>query len=192
MMRLWWIALPVLLGGCLFHDAAEPRFFRPASAMLDAGAGAAPSSAAVAIRLQPVSGTPFLRERIVWRSSEVEYGLYEQRRWSELPASYVQRALENALHQTAGLRLSDDLDVPSLRVDVLAFDEQLAPTHAASVALAVSLRDRERRRLLDRTFTAEAAIAGDAPTATAIAMGKALDQAVAAVADAVASAVGGR
>jgi len=191
-MRMWWILLPALLGGCVFRDAAEPRFFRPASAMLDAGADGAPSRGAVAVRLQPVGGTPFLRERIVWRSSEVEYGLYEQRRWSELPASYVQRALENALRQTPGLRLSDDLDAPSLHVDVVAFDEELAPTHEASVVLAVSLREHERRRLVDRAFTARAAIAGDAPTATATAMGHALDEAVRAVAEAVAAAVTAR
>jgi ABC-type uncharacterized transport system auxiliary subunit len=190
-MRIWWIVLPLLLCGCFFHDAAEPRYFRPASRMLDgAGGDAVPARGAIAIRLQPIAGTPFLRERMVWRSSDVEYGLYEQRRWSELPASYVQRALENALRATPGLRLTDDVDAPVLRVDVVAFEERLAPQHVAGVALAVSLRDRERRRLVDRVFSAETPIDGAPAAATASAIGGALDEAVAAVASSVASAVG--
>jgi ABC-type uncharacterized transport system auxiliary subunit len=159
-MRLRWLLVPLLLSGCVFRDAAEPRFYRPASSLLDAAAAPPATHAAVAVRLLPVEGTPFLRERIAWRSSDVEYGLYEQRRWSELPASYVQRALANALRDTPGLRLTDDLDAPALRVEVVAFDEDLAPVHQASVALAVSLRDRARRRLIDQTFAATAAIAG--------------------------------
>jgi len=191
-MRLRWLPLFLLLAGCVFRDAAEPRFYRPQSAALDAGVQRADDPPApagtstAAVRLQTVNGTPFLRERIVWRSSDVEYGLYEQRRWSELPASYVQRALESALRDEPGLRLSDDYKAPALRVDVVAFDEVLAPAHVASVALVVSLRDDKRRRLLDRTFSTDAPIAGDTASAAAEAMGRALDQVVAEVAVAVA------
>ncbi|MBY0275327.1 PqiC family protein [Candidatus Binatia bacterium] len=188
------VALP--LAGCVFRDAASPRFYRPAASTLDGDAGADPpatasTSAATAVRLEAVSGTPFLRERIAWRSSAVEYGLYEQQRWSETPPRYVQRALESALRATPGLRLTDALDAPVLRVDVVAFDEVLAPEHVARVALAVTLRDRARTRLVDRTFTADTPIAGSGGSATATAMGTALDRVVADVATSVAAAARG-
>lgn len=185
-----------LLAGCVFRDAAQPRFYRPAASTLDGDAGAdppaaPPASAATAVRLEPVTGTPFLRERIAWRSSTVEYGQYEQQRWSETPPRYVQRALESALHATPGLRLTDASDAPVLRVDVVAFDEVLAPEHVARVTLAVTLRDRTRARLVDRTFTADTPIAGGGGAATATAMGTALDRVVAEVATSVAVATRG-
>ncbi|HYV67372.1 MAG TPA: hypothetical protein VE964_14105, partial [Myxococcales bacterium] len=68
---------------------------------------------------------------------------------------------------------------------VLAFDDLLAPTHEANVALAVALEDPVRGRLLERTFSAQAGIGGDDPAAMARAMGQALDDVVAQVADAV-------
>jgi ABC-type uncharacterized transport system auxiliary subunit len=183
----------LLMAGCVFRDAAAPRFYRPAASTLDGDTGADPpvpqANAAVAVRLETVTATPFLRERIAWRSSNVEYGLYDQQRWSETPPRYVQRALESALRATPGLRLTDALDAPALRVDVVAFDEVLAPAHVARVALEVSLRDRARTRLVDRTFAAESPITGSGGAAMATAMGTALDGAVREVAGAVAAAV---
>lgn len=188
-MRLPVLALAALLGGCVFRDAAPARFYRPAATTLDSAAARDATAVATPVRLESVGGTPFLRERIVWRSSAVEYGMYEQRRWSEAPPSYVQRALENALRATPGLRLTDAFDAPALRVEVVAFDDVLAPAHVARVALVVALRGRDRARILDQTFTAEAPVSGDAGSATATAMGSALDAVVAEVASAVAAAL---
>jgi ABC-type uncharacterized transport system auxiliary subunit len=184
-MRAGWIAVALLATGCVFRNAPEPRFFRPESAALD-GAAVAPSvGAGVPLRLRPVQGTPLLRERIVWRTSSVEYGLYDQRRWSDLPASYVERAIESALRGTPGVRLTDAPGAAVLRVEVVAFDEALAPVRVAAISLAVKLIDTEQVRLIDRTFSVEAPIANETPAATAVAMGKALDEAVEAVAGAV-------
>ena len=191
-MRAAWIAVALLAAGCVFRNAPEPRFFRPESAALDAAAAELPGRAGVALRLRPVQGTPLLRERIVWRASSVEYGRYERRRWSELPASYVERALEGALRATPGVRLTDEPGTAVLRVEVVAFDEVLAPARVAAVSLAVELVDAELRRLIDRSFSAEAPIANETPAATAVAMGKALDEAVAAVASAVGERLQGR
>jgi ABC-type uncharacterized transport system auxiliary subunit len=139
-----------------------------------------------------VLGTPFLRERIAWRVSDVEYGLYEQRRWSEVPARYVERALETTLRRTPGVMLTDDIRAPALRVEVVSFDEVLAPARVATVSLVVSVRDAKRGRLLDRAFTAEAPIDGETTAATAVAMGRALDAVVADVAEAVARSLPAR
>lgn len=193
-MRLRELALLslVLLAGCFFRDASEPRFYQPDARALAGSEVSSPPANGAAVRLQSVSATPFLRERMVWRSSAVEYGLYEQRRWSEPPAGYVERALESALRDTPGLRLTDQLDAPTLRIELVAFDEVLAPAHVAKVALVVSLRGRDRTRLLDRTFTAERAISGDGGAAVAAATGRALDAVVAEVASGVASALAAR
>jgi ABC-type uncharacterized transport system auxiliary subunit len=184
----WLLAGLVLLGGCLLRTPDPPRFFRPASATLDGTAedeAAPPAAGGIAIRLRGVRSEPFLRERIVWRVSEVEYGLYEQRRWIDLPTHYVERALRTQLRKTPGLRLTDDPRATPMHVDVLAFDEVLAPAHAANVALAVAFGDRKRGRLLERTFDAQVGIGDGEPASMAKAMGQALDDAVAQVADAV-------
>ena len=177
--------------GCVFRTAEAPRFYRPASAALD-GASAGPAtsapSAGAPIHLRSVRSAPFLRERIVWRSSPVEYGLYEQRRWFELPTRYVRRALTSALEGAPGLRLDDDPKAPRLDVEILAFDEVLSPTHQASVALAVTLRDGSEERL-EHLYEAAAPIASTDGAAMAEAMGKALDDVVGQVARAASTAL---
>lgn len=182
-------AAAVGFAGCLFRTAEAPRFYRPAAVALDGAndepAVRAPSTGAP-IRLHGVRSAPFLRERVVWRASAVEYGLYEQRRWFELPSRYVRRALTTALQNTPGLRLDDDPKTPRLDVEILAFDEVLTPSHAASIALAVTLRDGTQKRL-DRTFSAEVPIAAADGAAMAQAMGAALDRVVHQVAQAAAS-----
>jgi ABC-type uncharacterized transport system auxiliary subunit len=72
-----------------------------------------------------------------------------------------------------------------LHVDVLAFDDVLSPTHEANVALAVVLDETGHGRLLTRTFNARVGIDNDEPASVAKAMGQALDDAVAQVAEAV-------
>jgi len=178
----------LVLEGCLLRTPDPPRFFRPGSAALEAAAEDQvdpPAAGGIAIRLRGVRSEPFLRERIVWRVSEVEYGLYEQRRWIDLPAHYVEQALGRRLRETPGLRLTNDPQAVALHVDVLAFDDVLAPTHEANVTLAVTLEDRAHGRLLTRTLDARAGIENDDPASMATAMGQALDDAVAQVADAV-------
>ena len=110
----------LVLGGCLLRTPDPPRFFRPGSAALEAAAedqADPPAAGGIAIRLRGVRSEPFLRERIVWRVSEVEYGLYEQRRWIDLPAHYVEQALGRRLRETPGLRLTNDPQAVALRVD---------------------------------------------------------------------------
>ncbi len=186
---LFAVAAVVGLGGCLFRTAEPPRFYRPASVVLDAGDedDAPPPASGVPVRVQSVRSAPFLRERMVWRASGVEYGLYEQRRWFELPARYVRRALGTAIDDTPGVRLGDARAPARLDVEILAFDEVLA-AHHAHVVLAVKLRNGTETRL-DRTFAAESPIAGDDGAAVAEAMGRALDEVVKEVAAATARAL---
>jgi ABC-type uncharacterized transport system auxiliary subunit len=186
----------LLLAGCFTRDTVSPRFFYPEAATLGAPADPPPGATAGApIRLRPVHEAGFLRERIVWRVSEVEYGRYEQWRWNELPAQYVEHAVAHTLQAKGGLALTDDVAAPALGLDVLAFDEVLAPTHVARIVLRASLREPKRGTLLDRQFLVEAPVTESTPTAVARAMGRALDEIAAQVTEAVASRivpVGGR
>lgn len=179
----------LLLAGCLFRATEPPRFYRPGSAALDATDDPPQSATAgVPVRLGNVRAAPFLRERIVWRASDVEYGLYEQRRWFELPHRYVKRALASSLGTTSGIRLVQDATAARLDVEILAFDEVLSPAHEAHVALAATLRQGNETRL-ERTFAASAPIASTDGTAMAEAMGRALDDAAKRVASATAAAL---
>src|SRR5262245_939836 len=90
------------LAGCVLRSTDAPRYFRPESVALSPEAALDPSAPTMAIRLRTVRARPFLRERIVWRTPD-EYGMYEQRRWSELPQAYVERTLASALRQKANL-----------------------------------------------------------------------------------------
>jgi ABC-type uncharacterized transport system auxiliary subunit len=184
-------ALAILtIGGCVFRNAEGPRFYRPASAALDQAGEAAEAAptAGMPVRLGSLRSATFLRERIVWRASEVEYGLYEQRRWVELPSRYVRRALVSTLQTTPGVRLAEEPSAARLDVEILAFDEVLSPKHEAHVALAATVRDGTQKRL-DRTFAARVAIATPDGAATAESMGMALDEAVKEVATATAAAL---
>jgi ABC-type uncharacterized transport system auxiliary subunit len=193
--RAWLLPALVMLGGCLFRTADAPRFFRPGSALLDVAASDEanhPATRGTAIRLRAIRSEPFLRERIVWRVSEVEYGLYEQRRWIDLPVHYVEQALRARLRATPGLRLTDDPRAAELHVLVVAFDDVLAPAHAANVALALALDDPARGHLLERTISAQSPIGDGEPGSMAKAMGQALDDAVAQAVDAVRASVPSR
>jgi ABC-type uncharacterized transport system auxiliary subunit len=190
------VACLPLLAGCLLRNTSDPpRFFRPVSTMLDVpAADVAPSvqPGTLPVRLRPVQATPFLRERVVWRRSEGEYGLYEERRWTEPPARYVERALTSALEATPGISLTSDRRAESLSIELLAFDEVLYPRHEANIVVAASLNDADGPLLLQRTFSATEAIADDHPGSMPHAMGSALDELARQVAGAVAASASQR
>jgi ABC-type uncharacterized transport system auxiliary subunit len=180
------LLLALCVSGCLFRKDVPARWFQPESTLLADRADTTPDRGGRPVRLRSVQAIAFLRERMAWRLPPVESGLYEQRRWREMPATYVERALTAALAHTPGVRLTDDVRAPALRVEVLAFDEVVGPTHAALVKLEVTLRDGDRT-LLERTFSSEQSAQGADSDGVATAMGAALD----AVAGEVATAVAG-
>jgi len=178
----------LVLAGCLTRDAGAPRFYHPDAAMLDAPADAPPDGPPrTSVRLRPVHEAGFLRERMVWRTSEVEYGRYEQRRWNELPAQYVERAMANSLQSSASLALTDDLAAASLGLDLLAFEEIVGEPHVARVMVRASLRSAKGRTVMDRQFSVDEPITDDGGDGVARAMGKALDTITAQVTNEVAA-----
>src|SRR5215475_8313055 len=103
MRRLLGAGCAVALSACaLFRHPDAPRFFDPepaARALAAAEPAGATTLVKVPVRLGPVRSSSYRRDRIVWRASEVELGLYEDRRWTDLPSRYVERALERELYE---------------------------------------------------------------------------------------------
>lgn len=162
--------------GCLFNNAPPPRYYAPPSAL--AAADDPPADAAAAarpVRLRRLRAASYLGEQIAWRGSDVERGLYEQRRWTEFPTRYVERALAQALDHTAGLRRVESGRVATLDVELVSFDEILAPAHEADVEIVASLNDADQAIVFQRTFVARRPIPDADPAAAARAMGAALD-----------------
>lgn len=175
----WWLAaFAFLCAGCLFNTAPPTRYFVPPSTIAAADDPAADRAAVRLVRLRRVHAAAYLGEQIVWRGSDVERGLYEQRRWTEFPARYLDRAMKRALDGTPGVRRVESGRVPTLDLELVSFDEILAPAHAADVTVVASLRDAEQRTLFERSFTAQRAIADADPASAARAMGAALDEVV--------------
>ena len=182
MRRLLVAGVAVGLSACaLFSHSDAPRFFDPEPAARERAAAdpaGATTSVKVPVRLGPVQSSSFRRDRIVWRSSEVELGFYEQRRWTDLPSHYVERALARELYERRGISRTGAKPAVTLLADVVAFDDVIAPAREAYVAIFVSLVATDQRQLLVREFTARSPIADGDPASVARAMGVALDDCV--------------
>ena len=186
MRRAICTTVALALAGCLLPTPPPPpRSFAPALPGSERVLAAPPVPAA--LRIGSVRGPLHLREPMTWRRSDVEYGFYEQRRWTELPATYVERALEREL----GGGSTVAADAPVVTAEVRAFEEVLAPVHEARVAVAVELVDGRCVRLR-RTFSASRPLTDDDPVAVARGIGEALDDVARAVGTAVREALAAR
>ena len=139
------------------------------------------------VRLRRVQAAAYLGEQIVWRGSDVERGLYEQRRWTEFPSRYLERAMKRALDRTPGIERVDAGRAATLDLELVSFDEILSPVHEADVTVVASLRDSSQRAVFYRTFAAQQPIADADPASAARAMGAALDDVVQQIATQVAA-----
>lgn len=177
--------LVVALGGCLLPaPPPPPRYFAPDAPAPD------PAASPVAVRLGVVQSPLHLRETITWRRGD-EVGFYEQRRWAELPATYVERALARELYASDRPYADVPAGAPLVSVELRAFEEVLAPAHEARVAVAVRVADARCVRLRS-TFAAARPLEGDDPAALARGIGEALDEVARAVGAAVRRAVAER
>ena len=179
-----------LLTGCLSKTAVEPiRYFRPEPPTGGEAARAPAARAASPVWLRRVTAASHLHELMARRTSDVEIGFNDLERWTSPPASFVERALAVELFEALGVERSESARSPRLDVEVLAFEERMAPRHVATVALAVSLLDGRELSILERTFGADSPVDSNDPAAVARAMGIALDQAVRAAAAAIVEAL---
>jgi ABC-type uncharacterized transport system auxiliary subunit len=165
-----WVVASIVLAGCLLPTPPPaPRYFAPV--LPPSSADGVPA----AVDLASVRAPLHLREQIAWRRSDVEYGFYEQRRWTELPSTYVERALSRELFGGGEPLMPTGSTLPVLRVEVRAFEEVLAPTHEARVAIALELVHGGCVRLR-QVVAASRPLDGDDPLAVVHGIGDALDE----------------
>ncbi|MGE0709483.1 MAG: ABC-type transport auxiliary lipoprotein family protein [Planctomycetota bacterium] len=173
----------VTLAGCVSR-ADPPRYFRPP--LPERAPAEKPLGRRLA--LARVEAASHLDVRIVWRRSDVELGFYDVERWTDPPASYLERAVSEELYARRGLRRVEG-EGPELQVKLLAFEEVLLPQHRARVEVWARLLDDRREARLERAFASELPVAAEEADAMARALGQALDQVVVALADAVIAAL---
>lgn len=184
--------LVIALAGCSVFSRSSPvevRYFSPepaarATRTPPATAPERPDDQRASIRIGRISPSEHLREEIVRRESPYEVDVYSTRLWTEPPDVYVRRALERALFERRGLDEAVRGATLTLHVEVTGFEETVEPQHAGRVQLHYRLEDA--RRVVDSgVITVERPTAGADFSAVVAAIGAALDEATARVADAV-------
>jgi cholesterol transport system auxiliary component len=177
-----WVCLALSLNACaLFSKGEVPvrRYYSPEPPPSKPVAAEPHSS--FELRLGRVTASANISERINYRESANEVGFYYDRIWTEKPEAYLRRGLTHALFEEKGLRRVVRGAAPTLDVELVSFEEVLAPLHVGRVTVAFSLSD-ERVVSLQQTLTVERPIAsGEAiaeGSAVAQAMGTALRDAI--------------
>lgn len=142
-------SLPGCLSGLGPGDPEPIRYF---SAAAPTGSVPARMQNPTTLRLRRVTSGSHLRERMVWRVSDVEYGFYENSRWTEMPVAWLEQALAREFYEVRGLRRTDLSSAPTLDVHLTAFEEVLYPEHIARVSVVVRLSGPGGLNLLERTL----------------------------------------
>ncbi|RYE82387.1 MAG: hypothetical protein EOO75_20785 [Myxococcales bacterium] len=185
------------LGGCALTSrgkSMEPRYFTadiaPATA---ARSDNAPTAAATAgdesmmLRLGKVRSGTDLKEEIVYRTSTHELGFYEEFRWAERPETYLRRGLVQALYSERGLKQALVGAMPTLDVELVAFEEVRGEHPVAHVVVMAALHD-DRVVRYSRTVDVQKPLKADdrgvvEPTVLAATLTTALHEAVRTVSD---------
>jgi cholesterol transport system auxiliary component len=133
------------------------------------------------LRLGRVTAGSYIRENIIYRSSEFEVGFYDDLLWTERPDAYLRRALAEVLFEQEHLRSAVSGPVPVLDVELLNFEEVRAPRHIARVRLTFLVHD-DRSVRIEQTLAVECPIKetpkAQATAAIAAALGDAMTSAV--------------
>ena len=175
-------AVVLVLHACAFFSKGEVttrRYYSPDLPPSSAPGPVLRSSAE--LRLGRITAGASIAERMMFRESTHEVGFYDDRIWTEKPDSYLRRGLTRVLFEELGLRSVMSGSAPNLDVELIRFEEVLAPTHVARVKIAFSLSD-DRVVALQQTLTVERAIELGSDdregAAVAAAMGEALREAI--------------
>lgn len=187
--------------GCALTSKADalavrwytPETNKPRLTSAPASASAEPPPAQAAIELGRVTSGINLRERIAYRDAAYEVGYYDDKRWTERPELYVERALARTLFEERGMRRALAGQAPVLDVEVVSFEMLRRKTPVARVQLRVVVHD-DRDSLFERTINVErqAEKGEDDFDAVVHAMAQALDAASDQVATDVAAVVARR
>lgn len=178
------LLLGLLSSGCALltkSDPVVPRYFSPELADSPPHARANADHPKLSLRLGRVGGGSYLKERMVYRDSSHEFGFYEDRRWTERPEVYLQRALEASLFDDSGMRRSLSSTVPTLTADLVEFEEVRGSAPHVRLRVVYALHD-EQTVFFERTISIERPLGGGLeagrPDRVAAALGEALQEAV--------------
>jgi cholesterol transport system auxiliary component len=177
------LALLVSTAGCALLTKADPvvpRYFTPEVAESEP-ATKNTDGAGLSVRIGRVGGSSYLKERMAYRDSEHEYGFYEDRRWTERPEVYLQRAVEHSLFEVRGLKRALSATSPTLTLDLTEFEEVRGAAPHVRLRLSYALHD-ERTVFRERSFAIERPLAAGSEAMQA-------DRVAAALSDALQSAV---
>jgi uncharacterized lipoprotein YmbA len=123
---------------------------------------------------------------MVYRDSDHELGAYEDRRWTERPEVYLERALESSLFEEHGMTRGLSFELPTLTADLVEFEELRGSPPRARLRVTYALHD-EQTVFLEHTFTVErpldAGSDAERPARVAAALGVLLHDAVTRIAD---------
>jgi cholesterol transport system auxiliary component len=191
-MNVACVVMALLGTGCALLNKSEPivpRYFNPEVADRSVPRVVA-SGTGLELRIGRVNADTYITDRLVHRDSAYEIGYYDDRVWTEKPEAYVRRALTRALFDARGVRQRLSGVGTTLDVDVVAFEEVLAPVHVARVELSYEVYD-DRVVRLARSVVVERPIALAKGSAEAKEAVQALSEALVVAVDAVADAATG-
>lgn len=171
-----------LLTGCLDSRQFTPVRYYSLEPLTD-NIPRATQSWRIPLGIQPFTAASRYRERMLYRSSEVEVNFYEYDRWVEPPEEMVTRMIAAAL-RAAGLfqqvQHVDDVRLPAwiLSGELLRFDEVRGPQASrAECWLRLALRRAQDERLLwSNTLRAAVPLRHKTAAALALAMNAAVQQ----------------
>ena len=187
--------MPVLLLagqslGCALTGKAElldTRYFEPEpqpAGVPAKGAGAS-VGAPMELQLGRVTASAYLKSRMVYRTSSLELGAYDDRQWTERPEEYLRRAMLSSLFDARGITQVLSGEGPTLDLELRAFEElRSGTTSVGRVTIRYVLRDEHSVWLAD-SITVDRATdhGGQKPEEVVAAISAALAGASVAVAD---------
>ena len=162
--------------GCALFGKNEPMVPRYFTVSDEAASTRSVTSRGPEVRLGRIESWSHLRERLVTRDAAHELFFHEARRWTERPEIYLRAALARTLFEERGLTESLGGHALTLDVELVAFEELLAP-HVARMRARMVLRN-ESVALLEETITIEQTVAVNADCDVARAVAEALSQAM--------------
>jgi len=182
-------ALSLFYAGCALTskgDVVAPHYYSAELPVPSSSDASAPAGTPLELRLGHVDAASHLEERMSFRLQASEVGFYDDRRWTEEPAEYLRRGLEQELFERRHVRRIIAGSAPTLDVELTAFEELREPQPHVRLALHLTLHD-DRQASLEQSVVVERPLAGgpDRPADVASALRLALATAVGDVSDAV-------
>lgn len=187
------LSITLLVGqllGCALTGKADLigiRYFEPEAPHPNPSARAplAPGAAPIELQIGRVTASAYLKSRLVYRTSKLELGAYDDRQWTERPEEYLRRYASAALFEGRGLEHALSGDAPMLDLELAAFEEiHIGDKSTARVQIRYVLHDEHSVWSTD-TITVEKPTRGGSQNAEDVveAMSEALASATTTLAD---------